>query len=374
MSGHTRRRGVVSTIIPVFNRPRLLAEAVDSVLAQTYRPIELIIADDGSTDETPAVAQAYAERHPEIVRYVRVPHGRDWRARNVALEMATGEFIHFLDSDDLIAPEKLATQVQALVRHPDCGISYCYVREYAFGDPPSRRPARRTGETFAQLFPALLAGRIWPYPSPLFRRSVIDAAGGGFLDRAAHPDWELEARIGALGVRLHHCRLFLAETRNTHALEGRRRSVRAPRTLRDSAEIHGLVLEHARAAGVGPAAVAPYAARLLVVARQCASIGLEAEARRTLALARSIASPGWRVAIDACSLLARAGGWRAVGGTAEYVAAAASACQHPVGVFTGRWRHRATVALDEVSRLPLTAWPAHLAALWMNRPSRRRPA
>src|SRR5262249_42688697 len=151
----------------------------------------------------------------EVVKYVRLDHAREWRARNRGIEIATGEFIQFLDSDDLIAPAKLATQVAALQANPDCGISYCYVREYAMGDPQPQFPARRTGETFTTLFPEILRGRIWPYPSPLFRRAVIDAAGG-FLDRAAYPDWELECRMAANGVRLHHCRSFLAETRNTH--------------------------------------------------------------------------------------------------------------------------------------------------------------
>jgi cellulose synthase/poly-beta-1,6-N-acetylglucosamine synthase-like glycosyltransferase len=70
-----RLDGLVSTIIPVHNRPRLLGEAVQSVLAQTYRPIEIVIVDDGSTDKTPAVASQLAQENPAIVRVVGIENG-----------------------------------------------------------------------------------------------------------------------------------------------------------------------------------------------------------------------------------------------------------------------------------------------------------
>lgn len=365
------RAGVVSTIIPVHNRAGLLTEAVASLLAQTYRPIEVIIVDDGSTDDTAAVAQALAARHPGEIIYLRQDRAREWRARNHGLQVATGEFIQFLDSDDLISPEKLASQVHGLRTHPECGISYCYVREYAIGDPLPQWPARRTGETFAQLFPALLAGRIWPYPSPLFRRSVIDAAGR-FLEMAAYPDWELECRMAAAGVRLHHCRSFLAETRNTHRLEGRRKSGKPAETLRDLAQILERILEHARRSQVPAEAIALFAGRLFAAGRQCASIGLEAEARRTLDLARGVAT-GWRqrglAVYVACSNVI---GWHAVGRWSERAARARWLVWRSVSVVAGRWRHRGSVAITEVAGLPFRAWPRHLAQLWRTRPSRRR--
>ena len=366
----TVRHGVVSTIIPVFNRAGLLIEAVNSVLAQTYSLNEVIIVDDGSTDETGDVAQAFAARHPDVVRYLRLARGREWRARNHGVAAATGEFIEFLDSDDLLAPEKHASQVHALRAHPECGISYCYVREYAIGDPPPQRPARRTGDTFAQLFPQILSGRIWPYPSPLFRRSVIEAAGP-FLEMAAYPDWELECRMGAMGVRLHHCRSFLAETRNTHRLEGRRRNVIPAETMRDSAAIHERILGHARRAGVPTPALRNFARRLFVVGRQCASIGLEPEARRSLDLAREIASAGWRCWIGWYAAISNRLGWQFVGRHAERVARGLWRVSHVWSTFSQRWRHRAAVAADEVVGRPVLAWPRHLLALWRSRPSRR---
>jgi hypothetical protein len=365
------RAGVVSTIIPVFNRAALLTEAVDSVLAQTYPLNEIVIVDDGSTDDTGAVAQAFVSRHPGVVKYARLSRGREWRARNHGLTLATGEFIQFLDSDDLIVPEKLATQVRALRAHPECGISYCYVREYAMGDPLPRVPARRTGETFETLFPALLSGRIWPYPSPLFRRGVIDAAGG-FLELSAYPDWELECRMAVNGVRLHHCRSFLAETRNTHAIEGRRKSVKPPDTLRDVALIFSVILDHARRANVPAEAIDRLSPRLFNIGRQCASIGLVDEARRSIGLARGAAIGPRRLAIGAYARLSQALGWELTGRCAERAVDATRRVARPVRRSAALWRHRAAVAFDEVSGRPLLAWPHSLATLWLERPSRQQ--
>src|SRR5947207_15526114 len=95
---------LVTTIIPVHNRPRLLGEAVASVLAQTYRPIEIIIVDDGSTDDTPAVVDAMAARHPSVVRAIHQPNAGPGAAREAGRRMARGEFIQYLDSDDGLLP------------------------------------------------------------------------------------------------------------------------------------------------------------------------------------------------------------------------------------------------------------------------------
>src|SRR6185503_20150635 len=97
--------GLVSTIIPVYNRAVLLREAVASVLSQTYRPIELIVVDDGSTDDTPRVADELGETHPQEVRVIHQSNTGPGLAREAGRHSALGEFIQYLDSDDLILPE-----------------------------------------------------------------------------------------------------------------------------------------------------------------------------------------------------------------------------------------------------------------------------
>ena len=106
--------GLVTTIIPVYNRPCFLREAVASVLAQTYRPIEIIIVDDGSGPETVAVCEELAAAHPEI-RILHQENAGPGAARERGRLAARGEFIQYLDSDDRLLPEKF--------EHAGCGFA-----------------------------------------------------------------------------------------------------------------------------------------------------------------------------------------------------------------------------------------------------------
>jgi glycosyltransferase involved in cell wall biosynthesis len=109
----------VSVIMAAYNEERFIAEAVDSVLAQTFTDFELIITDDGSTDATPVLASSYAERDPDRVRVIRAEENRGKPfALNRALAVRRGELIAWLDGDDTMLPEKLARQVAALDANP----------------------------------------------------------------------------------------------------------------------------------------------------------------------------------------------------------------------------------------------------------------
>lgn len=307
----TPRPGVVSTIIPVRNRAALVGEAVSSVLAQTYRPIEVVVVDDGSTDDTRAAIAALAGAYPAEVTALFREHEGIAQARNAGLEVASGEFIQFLDSDDLLMPGKFAAQVTSLAARPDGGVSYGLTREYAIGQAWSGRPARRTGERFDALFPALVDGRIWPAPTPLYRRSVVEA-NGPFLPLRIYEDWEYECRAAARGVKPVHVGEWLADKRDVHAREGRRKGGVTPDTVSDYAEAHTRILAHARRAGAGD--LDRFAGRLFRVARLCADAGAEADARRCLSLAFEVASSRRRAAIAAYRSVSAALGWQVVGG------------------------------------------------------------
>ncbi len=103
---------LVSVIIPAYNRAGTIARSIDSVLAQAYSPIEVIVVDDGSTDRTVEVIQGYGER----VTLIRQPNGGPSSARNTGAARAKGEIISFLDSDDTWKPEKLERQVKLMMR------------------------------------------------------------------------------------------------------------------------------------------------------------------------------------------------------------------------------------------------------------------
>lgn len=274
--------GLVTTIIPVFNRGAMLSEAVASVLAQTYRPIEVIVVDDGSTDDTAAVADALAARNPEV-RVIHQENRGVGLAREAARPLARGEFIQHLDSDDLLLPRKFELQVAGLRAHPECDASYGWTRV-------NGAISKRTGERIETLFPAMLQSRWWDTPTPLWRASLIQAAGP-WLDLRNEEDWEYDARIAAGGVRLHFVEEWVCEVR-MHDEPRLSRLGHAPAVLRDRARAHARIYEHARRAGI--AADAPemrhFARELFLLARQSGSAGLPAESRMLFELAREASS------------------------------------------------------------------------------------
>src|SRR5436309_14667644 len=112
---------LVSVVIPVYNGERYLADAIQSVLDQTYRNFEVIVVDDGSTDRSAEIAKRFGE----AVRYVYRTNGGVCKARNAGIAAARGAYIAFLDQDDLWLHDKLAAQVAYLDSHPEAGAVYC---------------------------------------------------------------------------------------------------------------------------------------------------------------------------------------------------------------------------------------------------------
>lgn len=117
---------LVSVIIPVYNGEKFLAEAIESVLAQTYRPIEILVIDDGSTDGSAVVAKSF----PEPVHYFYQCTSDVSTTRNTGVKKAMGSFYAFLDADDLWLYDKLALQMKALESNSDLHIVFGYVSHF----------------------------------------------------------------------------------------------------------------------------------------------------------------------------------------------------------------------------------------------------
>src|SRR6266852_191572 len=122
--------GLVSVIITSYNYGHFIAQALDSVLAQTYSNWECIVVDDGSTDNTREVVERYAEANPRI-RYFWQENQRLAAARNTGIAKSSGEYFQFLDADDLIERRKLECQVEVLEHHQEIDIVYGDVRYIA---------------------------------------------------------------------------------------------------------------------------------------------------------------------------------------------------------------------------------------------------
>jgi glycosyltransferase involved in cell wall biosynthesis len=112
------RPPLVSVIIPTYNRASLLSRAIDSVLAQTYANVEIVVVDDGSTDHTQTVLGGYRDR----IRSIRTENRGASHARNVGMRASVGKYLAFLDSDDTYYPYKLSLQVDFMERHPAIGM------------------------------------------------------------------------------------------------------------------------------------------------------------------------------------------------------------------------------------------------------------
>lgn len=118
--------GLISCIIPVYNGERFLGEALESVLAQTYQPLEVIVVDDGSTDETARIARHYGDR----VRYVWQPNAGETSARNLGITVAQGEYIAFLDADDVWHSEKLEQQTARFQEQPHLDLCFTQFQHF----------------------------------------------------------------------------------------------------------------------------------------------------------------------------------------------------------------------------------------------------
>lgn len=276
---------LVSTIIPVYNRPQMVRRAVASVLDQTYRPIEILLVDDGSTDHTPAVLAELQAANPEEIRVIRQANGGAGLARETGRLAARGAYIQYLDSDDYLLPNKFTDQVAALATHPECAIAFGTSRlEDASGkvlDPVSRH----TGKRITTLFPMLLLERWWHTHTPLFCRWLSDAAGAWPSYRPE--DWDLEARMGALRPQLIHCGSTVSVQVEHNSPNRVTRGAEAA-YLRDEAIFLPRLHACALLAGVEPSAMdmAVFSRWCFLRARQLDALAEPALADRLLALGR----------------------------------------------------------------------------------------
>jgi glycosyltransferase involved in cell wall biosynthesis len=181
----------VSVIIPTYNRGWILAEAIDSVLAQDYSDYELIVVDDGSTDATAAVLDAYGSR----IRVCRQNNRGVSAARNAGIGAASAELIAFLDSDDLWLPSKLGQQVAFFNRHPDALV--CQTEEIWIRNGVRVNPKKRHRKPSGTIFEPSLELCLVSPSAVMIRRSVFDQVGLFDESLPACEDYDLWLRVSS---------------------------------------------------------------------------------------------------------------------------------------------------------------------------------
>lgn len=198
---------MVSIIIPCYNYGWLLHETLDSVLAQTYPRWECLIIDDGSTDNTREVAENYARQDARFRYSYQINKGMS-AARNAGIAAAAGEYIQFLDADDLLAPRKLELQVAFLEAHPHVELVYGDMRYFRHGTPtdlsqsmdmldqPWMNGAQGQGEALIQ---AIIERNPMVVNAPLTRAALLLRVGSFAEDLRSVEDWEFWVRCALAG-------------------------------------------------------------------------------------------------------------------------------------------------------------------------------
>ncbi|HEX7653615.1 MAG TPA: glycosyltransferase, partial [Verrucomicrobiae bacterium] len=181
-----------------YNQARFLTTAIESALGQTGVEVEVIVVNDGSTDNTAEVVAAYAGD----TRFQCISQANAGlpAARNRGLQAATGEFVCFLDSDDFYAPEKSAKQVAALKAHPEAGFVYCdfTLVDEAGEAKPNQGSLNQLQRTLSgDIFPALIQAGYFPPHTVMIRRQVLAEVGDFDRELGGHADYDLWLRAAA---------------------------------------------------------------------------------------------------------------------------------------------------------------------------------
>jgi glycosyltransferase involved in cell wall biosynthesis len=162
----------VSVVIPAYNVERYLAETIRSVLDQSYDDYEIIVVDDGSSDRTLEIAKSFEPR----IRALTKTNGGPASARNLAIRNSRGDYIAFLDSDDLWTPDKLERQVALFENNPTVGLTYSEALMFT-EDNGERKIRGRIGFTLNPSFRSLLFGDYIPNSTVMIRRACVDKVG-----------------------------------------------------------------------------------------------------------------------------------------------------------------------------------------------------
>jgi glycosyltransferase involved in cell wall biosynthesis len=185
----------VSVVIPCYNYGRYLVEAVESVIAQTYRDFEIIIVNDGSPDNTLEVAKGLIEKYPAYnIRLIDQPNSGVAAARNNGITAAGGEYVLPLDADDMLEPTFLEETVAFLEKNPEA--AFAYTEMQLFGEVSEEQRNSRFAMDYS--FKKLKTVQFIPYCN-LLRKSAWEAVGG--YKKVNYEDWEFPLSLGEAGYR-----------------------------------------------------------------------------------------------------------------------------------------------------------------------------
>jgi glycosyltransferase involved in cell wall biosynthesis len=205
---------LISVVIPCYNQAHFLGEAIESVLRQQNVDFEVLVVDDGSTDDTSCVARRYSD-----VRLIQQPRMKLSGARNTGLRHARGRYIVFLDADDRLLPGALAAGLESLRSRPECAYTVGRYRTIGVDGPLAADVGR--GEDPTDIYIALLQRNyIAMIATVMYHRRVFDAVGGFNLALGACEDYDLHLRVARSFPGCHHGALVAEYRRHDANMTG----------------------------------------------------------------------------------------------------------------------------------------------------------
>jgi glycosyltransferase involved in cell wall biosynthesis len=189
---------LVSIVVPSYNRAQYVPATLDSILAQNYKNLELIFIDDGSTDDTAEILDAYSKRDSRI-QYHHQNNSERAVARSKGMQLANGEYVCLVDSDDVWYPGKLEKQIAIMEKDRDIAMSYAAVNRIDM-QGNSLGHARRQHQGYSgQVYPELLKRNFISSVTPMFRKELVNEVGEQRTDLIPYEDWDFWLRLSKLG-------------------------------------------------------------------------------------------------------------------------------------------------------------------------------
>lgn len=189
----TESEPLVSVIIPAYNAVQWIQETIDSVLNQTYPTIEVIVVDDGSTDDTADLVAAYSPH----VTYVYKENGKRASACNRGIPASHGRYLAFVDADDLWTRDKISLQMALFIEHSDLVWVYCDAMKFDDSGKMLYKVSQAVHHDSGNILKPLLLHNFIPCPTPVIRRDVFDRVGLFNETILRSEDWDMWLRIAA---------------------------------------------------------------------------------------------------------------------------------------------------------------------------------
>ena len=191
---------LISVIIPCYNAEKYIADCLDSVINQTYSEWELICVNDGSRDKTLEILENYRNKYSEKITVISVPNAGASAARNTGLKVAKGEYIQFIDADDIITNDKFEKQIAGFTEGIDCIVSDRILKNVDLTEILNEFNFKEINNNTLET----AVTKIIITGNPIYRKQVVDALGGYNINLKSSQDWDFHIRLVLAGFTINY--------------------------------------------------------------------------------------------------------------------------------------------------------------------------